>query len=221
MLSAEEDDNFEETSSPLTEAVLDWIGQFYSLERFAVAKEAFFAAAGKVFPDDPIYNQRMEYFLEYFVFQRPFEIPIEGIANVTPYELFARLGRKPELCVIDSVRHSIFEILKVKEDQITITDLLIDERLTVHQVSKASIFEIIKKELFQGFVFFNEGTVTLGRGLIFHPKQVNKIIRKNLKKAMKKPEGNGEESLFALARQQLKSYRHHNVHPKQIYQLTF
>jgi hypothetical protein len=165
----------------VTESVLDWLASGYSTEQFAKVKNEYFELAGKVFSDDLCFDVRMDYFLEYFVYQRVLEMPIDGIEGLSPYELFARFKNNESVLKIDGFRHSIFEIEQVNHDKVHLKDLLLEENFVIKYHPAATLLNMLKKELFQGFIFFSEGDSYLGKGLLFHPAEVRRLIKKEIK----------------------------------------
>ncbi len=176
------------------------------------AKEDFFQQGGKIFAEDDNYHQRIYYFLNHFIFERPFN----ALSRTTPFLDHLESGAAKSM--IEGFTHSLFKILRVKPDHIYLKDLFTENRLRVDK-QELEVFEgIAKGDVFQGFLL-HQGSITyLSRGLIFHPGRSHKIILNLLKQERKSQRFGKGQILFALARQQLKHTRLKHVDPKIVYQ---
>jgi len=176
------------------------------------AKEQFFVQGGKIFAEDDNYHQRIYYFLNHFVFERP----LNSFTRTTPFLEHLESGKGG--LAIEGFTHSLFKILKVKPDHIFLKDLFTEKKMRIDK-QQLEVFEgIAKGDVFQG-ILLHQGAVTyLSRGLIFHPVRSHKIILNLLKQERKSQRFGKDQILFALARQQLKHTRLKHVDPKIVYQ---
>lgn len=184
----------------------------YGTKPIVDAKEEFFLNGGKIFAEDDNYHQRIYYFLNHFIFERP----LSRASRTTPFlEYLESVNASP---AIEGYTHSLFKILKVRPDHILLKDLFSEKKMRVDK-QELEVFEgIAKGDLFQG-ILLHQGPVTfLSRGLIFHPNRSHKIILNLLKQERKTQRFGKDQILFALARQQLKHTRLKHVDPKIVYQ---
>ena len=176
------------------------------------AKDAFFLHGGKIFAEDDNYHQRIYYFLNHFIFERP----LDNFNRITPF--LEHLELECSTTEVDGFTHSLFKILRIRPDHILLKDLFSEKKLRVDK-QELELFEGISKgDMFQG-ILLHQGQVTyLSRGLIFHPAKAHKIIQSRLKEEKKSQRYGKDQILFALARQQLKHTRLKHVDPKIVYQ---
>lgn len=213
------------TTDQLLEAVVMRSEREFGKSAFIAAKDDFHALFGKVFPEDPFYETRMSYFLDYFVFLRPLA---SGAGAPTAFLRFgheiARMfdssgdvaGRLVR--AMEAFRHSLFEIVNVPAaNSMTIRDLRTGTPYQVRRKSNESFCGFTRDTVFQGFVFPDGNHAYLGNGLIMHPPQVMPVIRKFLKKQEKSADFDEQSTLARLAWVQLKAMRHSHAGAKRIY----
>ena len=213
------------TTDQLLEAVVMRSEREFGKATFIAAKDEFHALFGKVFPEDPFYEMRMSYFLDYFVFLRA--LP-SGAGAPTAFLRFgnevARMfdsdgsaaGRLVQ--AMESFRHSLFEIANVPAaNSMTIRDMRTGTPYQVRRKSNESFCGFTRDTVFQGFVFPDGTHAYLGNGLIMHPPQVITMIRKFVKKEERSPDFDEQATLARLAWVQLKAMRHSHAGAKRIY----
>jgi hypothetical protein len=224
----------------LSEAIIGWAQAAFGTTGWAqaafgtteilTAQEQFFAEMGKTFSDDSFFDARMSYFFDWFLYER--EVAgAHGQATYggpTPYAAFCRqLEAKgvvpPEqtarrLAGLGRFRHSVFEIAKVQETSMVVTDLLQGGKLSVTSKADEIYRGLEKKNIFQGFLFELGDVNHISQGLVLHPQRVVSQIKKRLKIAKKSPEFAAKAELSRLASTQMRHLRHRHVDPKTIYQ---
>jgi hypothetical protein len=184
----------------------------YGTKPIVAAKEDFFLQSGKFFAEDDNYHQRIYYFLNHFVFERP----LNSFSRTTPFLEY--LESNNEDVAVEGFTHSLFKILKAKPDHILLKDLFSEKKIRVDK-QDLEVFEgINKNDVFQGILLHKGAVNFLSRGLIFHPPRSHKIILNLLKQERKNQRFGKDQILFALARQQLKHRRLKHVDPKIVYQ---
>jgi hypothetical protein len=213
----------EDAPMPLTgidnflDHMLQWAQSKYGNDEFVMAKEEFFWKMGKVFPEDAFYEQRMTYFLDYFLLQRPLSKHDDSGVKST---LESYLNDPDQILSDESFSgfyHSVFLVQKNNLDTIVVKDLCTQDQITVTARQNESFKAIQRKEIFQGFLYRAEDKVYLSRGVIFHPSKCGRILRKNLKKKVASLDFDRLKEVCALARLQLKYLRHKNIDAKRIY----
>jgi hypothetical protein len=207
-------DNHSEVDEAI-ELMIDWSLQAFGQEQIVKAKEDFFILMGKVFSDDLHYHPRMSYFADFFLFQRLLEWPASQFHGLTPFQAFLRHGDKAEAEIVN-FRHSIYEVLKVDPHRLVVADLLVKQKYQVLCREREKFHGIAKKSIFQGFVYMSEEKNFLSRGLVFHPEECGKAIKKYVKAA--KSAYMDEISMLAhLAKTQLRHVRHPRMKVEAIY----
>lgn len=213
----------EEAPLPLTgidhflDHMLRWAEKKFGNEEFVLAKEEFFWKMGKVFPEDVFYEQRMTYFLDYFLLQRPLS---QRDGNFLKSTLERYLNDPEQLLTEESLSgfyHSVFMVQKNNLQSIVVKDLCTQDQIVVSARQNESFKAIQRKEIFQGFLYRADEKVYLSRGVIFHPAKCGRILRKNLKKKVASADFDSLKEVCALARLQLKFLRHKNIDAKRIY----
>ncbi len=199
------------------ETIIDWVNRDFGMNALVEAKEEFFWKTGKVFYDDEFFHQRMSYFTDFFLFQSPLSVANPALAGMTPLQAYCELFVEDNVWPLKDVRHSLFCVQKVKEQEMHIVDMLCDDKYTITKRENETFRGVTKKQVFQGFVYIAGSRNLVSRGLVFHPEEAISGIKKYLKKA-KKERGFDEMTFLArLARQQLRHLRHRHVDPKLIY----
>jgi len=212
------------------DAILDqligWAASTFGEEELVAAKEEFFWKTGKVFYDDTFYNTRMVYFQDYFLFQRPLGHGTNKFVGKIPFELFLETYEPPtntenhshDPLLFSKTHHSIFQVTKVRPDEVILADLLDrSNKLTVSVRAAQSFKAIRKKDLFQGFIYEVDGVRYLSEGLVFHPSEASSLVKKMLKKESSSTLSDRLRCLARLAHLQIRHLRHLHVHPKRIY----
>lgn len=203
------------------ESILSWAQGKFGDNEFIEAKEEFFRNSGKVFYDDSFYEQRMGYFLDYFLLERP----IATNVTQTPFsEYMLQPQARPWSSKDDSLRkfcHSLFQVLKSHDDYLLVLDLVNNQKIKVITRKNECFTAIERKDLLQGYLYKSEDNYYLSHGLIFHPAKLSRFIKKEIKKAKNVSDFNQLKFLLDLAKQNLKYLRHIHVDPKRIYAELF
>lgn len=188
----------------LVERVVVWAQSIVGPEEFVRAKEDFYAQFGKVHPEDTFYNARMNYFLEYFVFLRPM-----GNSGKTPFQAWGG--------VADAPIHSVFQVIRHRPDNMVVRDLVSTQKYKILPRRGETFVGFGKSDIFQGFVFLEEGRYSISTGAIVHPRTATGVIRKLIKNATKGPQFSANTLLYDLAQLQIRAARHAHVNPKLLY----
>ena len=197
------------------EEIVEWVESEFLAEQIIKAKEDFYWKTGKVFTYDDCFNNRMSYFIDYFVFERILETNHKKFSCKTPIEAHYLAGN----CrIINTFRHAIFKILKVTPDNLTIKDLVRKDKVLVSARKDESFTGIEKGSLFQGFVYFLQKENILSKGIFFHPRSCSKFLTKTYRKTLKIEPLNEPKFLSNAAKSNLKAKRHPQIQSLKIYQ---
>ena len=151
------------------------------LEAVRNAKARYFRAAGEVFEDDPFFEQRMNCFVEYYLFDFPAApggksttaLVIErGKADLAPDELVAFAG-------FDRSIHSIFEFKKKKGETLTVVNLYDGEKYEVFE--RRTLAGLEKSDIFEARLLPFGDRLHFSNAFVFHPKEVKKFVMAELK----------------------------------------
>lgn len=166
------------------ERVVQWVAGRFGKEYFVEPLEEFAVVFGKSFPEDPFFQDRMNYFLEYSVLEKPLK---GNAAGLTPLRMFMDelVGREelfPEPWrIFSEFRHSIFEVVRSGEQQILLKDLFNERRYIVRSKAGETLKYLTKKTIFQAYLFGSTGAFYLGQGVVIHPERARKPLKKFIK----------------------------------------
>ena len=214
------------------EALIGWTHELVGTAEIVSASERFYLDYGKVFHEDSFYDVRTTYFFDYFIFERKLSAASassESLSGLTPCQLFMTRSHtevpslpkevSDTLVALGNFRHSIFEIQRLSETNMSIVDLLDSTKVVVQAKPRENFRGLEKKTIFQGFIFNLGNFHFLSSGLVLHPIKANRLIKKHIKLSLKNAT-NRKNILAQLANIQLRHLRHRHVHPKLIYQNT-
>lgn len=200
------------------ERILIWSQTRFGEDELIRAKEEFFWKTGKVFHDDPFYEQRMGYFLDCFLLERP----VSNLASdkmLTPFSIYEEEHLLDSSAKIElkAYLHSVFQITKTSSHTIVVQDIITEQKYTIAARAEESFKALQKKEIFQGFLYILSEKILLSHGIIFHPSKAARIIKKQIKKSLKSDDFDPLRELARFARQNLRHLRHAHVDPKRVY----
>lgn len=194
-------------------------GDFY--REIYRAKQEYFADFGVVNEDDPDFENQMDIFMGWYLFDR----------NLSGYDLppvklyFRKYGdslpeEKRQLArnLIDTT-HSIFETLKRKDDIVVLREYctrrkyeVVDSRYSMG-FSKGDIFEARLIPLPDG------KRHCFAAGFCFHPKESSKFIDGQIKKIRHQDVDQRNKLILMLGKMKLKHQRYPHIDVKHIYTL--
>ncbi|NRA64397.1 MAG: hypothetical protein HRU19_07935 [Pseudobacteriovorax sp.] len=195
------------------EKVLLWSYAELGSEQMVKAKEEFYWKMGKVFPDDDFFANRMSYFIDHFIFERPVESHKE-LGGSTPYEVYTQNND----VALHPYLHSLFVVVKKTKSKLQLKSLITSEKIQITARPQERLDGIQKKDILQCFVYQMNQQFFMSKGVIFHPYRSYKIIRKKLKKVISSENFQASKLLHSLARKQLRHCRHIHVDPRKFYQ---
>ncbi len=174
------------------------------------AREEWGTQAGRVFDDDPLYEERTTAFLEWYALERPTadgRLPVERFAAVEAHDDDERrwaqsLGRS---------HRSLFCVREVKEGHIALDDLLGGGAFEVTERRRLPGVE--PSEIFEARLVANLGTpseLLFSRAFQFHPHEARPELKRIAERARKAGEARAE-TLFRLMRLRLKAVRYRHV----------
>ncbi len=184
---------------------------------FACAREEYFRRTGKVFEDEPMFENRITACLEWYLFDRILENV--GVPPVRLYYLIHRSDLEPEeLKTVESLqktRHSLYEYLGRSKGRFRVRDLL-DDR--IHEVSERRTYagvgpgDVLDARL----LFLPEGAL-FADAMWLHPAEARKFILDEVKKIRSAKGADFETRLFDLSYMKLKQERYHHLMTPEIY----
>lgn len=191
-------------------------GEAY-LEAVRDAKARYFRGAGEVFEDDPFFEQRMNCFLEYYLFdyaagpggKSTTALVIErGRATLAPDELVAFAG-------FDRGIHSIFEFRKKSGDLLHVTNLYDGEKYEVFE--RRTLAGLDKSDILEARLLPFGDRLHFSNAFVFHPKEVKKFVVTELKTFKEQGHPKPTPVVHRLAYLRLKFDRFRRVDAAKIY----
>ncbi len=186
-------------------------------EELALAKKEFFENAGTLDEHSEHYETRMSQFYDWYFFTRDLkgygQIPLDAC-------LLARALRFTEseleaIKVLKQHRHSIFEFIKIKGQDIYIKDLMANKKLVVKQ--SPWVFGFDPDELFEVRLIPSGDTYIFTRGFCFHPESAKKYILGEVKRYRKDPDLDPDAMMLKLIKMRYKFEQYKHVKPEMIY----
>ena len=208
-----------ETKTPyqyLEKLVALGTGEGY-LEAVRDAKARYFRAAGEVFEDDPFFEQRMNCFLEYYLFDYP-----AGPGGKSTTALVIERGRETlsadELVAFagfDRSIHSVFEFKKKAGDLLHVVNLYDGENYEVFE--RRTLAGLDKSDIFEARLMPFGDKLHFSNAFVFHPKEVKKFVLTELKAFKEQGPPKPTAVVHRLAYLRLKFDRFRRVDAAKIY----
>ncbi len=181
------------------------------------AKKEFFEDAGLVGDETFHFEMRMSQFLDWYLFTRELSeahIPPAHLAFEHPP--FA-IDEEERLSLQNLVRgrHSLFEFIKVKGDNVYVRDLLENKKLYLEDSHVTKGFNA--DEIFEARVFPHEDNWIFGRGFCFHPAEAKSFILKEVKKVRHLDAVQKEALMFRLLKMRYKFEQYKHIRLDYIY----
>jgi hypothetical protein len=184
------------------------------------AKKDYFESLGVISEDDPDYENQMDVFMGWYLFDRPLEKH-----DLPPVFLYYRKNQgefspeeEPLFKALTLAKHSVFELLKQKGTSLVVRDLSNREKYEVQDLefragfSKGDVFEARLIPEGKAFVFAN--------GFCFHPKEAFKFIESQMKKIRDDDAAQRTKLLLKLGHMKNKQRRFPHIDVQHIYTLT-
>lgn len=200
------------------EQLLSYAQRKFGQDQLVQAKEDFFWLMGRVFHDDDFYEERMTYFLDIYLFERP--LRRQASAQNSPLFIY-RADSDVSPIGIYSFRHSLFQVTKVEKNTLFVDDLLEGQPLIVTSKPGEHFSQMTTKQIFQGFIYRSARGNELSRGLIYHPSGVNSLILKSVRIFQSDLTLSFSKVLGLLAKNHLRHLRQDHLDPKRIYAETY
>ncbi|MFN8845711.1 MAG: hypothetical protein ACK5V3_02400 [Bdellovibrionales bacterium] len=186
-------------------------------EELSRAKRNFFESTVPNEENPELFDQRMSQFYDWYFFTREMEgfgqTPLDVCEGSR--ELRFSSAEKSLLIAMRKHRHSIFQFLKLKGEDVYIKDLMRNEKLIVKK--SRQIFGFDTEEFFEARLIPYEDSYVFARGFCFHPESAQKYIIGEIKKHKKNPDLNPEDFLLRLIKMRYKFEQYRHVKPEMIY----
>lgn len=186
-------------------------------DELMMAKKEFFDGSGVVDEQAMNYEVRMSQFYDWYFFSRELKgyghTPLESCHLVR--ELRFDETEQKCLLVLKQFRHSLFELSKIKGNDLYLKDLLRDEKLVVKDVENT--FGFNTDEIFEVRLLSDQGNWQFTRGFCFHPPEAKKYIYAEVKKHRKNPDLEVQDLMLKLIKMKYKFEQYKHVSSDLIY----
>lgn len=181
------------------------------------AKKEFFENAGTLDENKPHYNLRMHQFYEWYFLTRPLKSYMQTPIEVCTLHRELRLTPEDEIAieVLKKHRHSIFEYLKTKADNVHLKDLFSNEKIVVNHTDLVFGFE--EKEYFEARLVYLNNSYYFLKSFCFHPESAQKFILQEVKVHQKNKDLNPAAFILRLNKMRYKFEQYKHVKPELIY----
>lgn len=197
---------YEEMIEQLT---LHYTGDGYK-DEVARAKHEFFDEAGVVDEENGHFEMRMTQFLEWYLFARPLDDkdmpPVKHALHGDEFKY--EVSQQKVMDELASTRHSLFEFLKIRGEDVYIKDLFSGKKIVIPNSPVRVGFS--REELFDARLIPSGDTFIFTKSFCLHPEEATKFILSEVKK-LKKAEPVLQEALMLRLlkmRYKYEQYRH-------------
>ena len=206
---------FEKCLDPVIEAFTT--GEYY--REVYHAKQEYFEKAGVVYEDDPEFDQRMNIFMDWYIFDR--DLPK---VDLPPIKYYSRLNQDEmndeelqiynDLC---STIHSIFRLKRLTWNRkgLVIQDLFSNKTWKVMEPEINRGFS--KGDLFEARLIPFKGRFEFSRGFCFHPVEMESFILGEIKKVRYQSTEKQTKLILQLSNMKLKHLRFNHIDVRHIY----
>jgi hypothetical protein len=198
--------NYEELTERL---IVHFAGESFATD-VAAAKKAFFDEAGIMDEENAAFEMRMTQFLEWYLFARPLAggplTPAQVALQAEDFPIAE--GERPFFENLANSRHSLFEFVKIRGDDIYVRDLFHSKKIVIRGSPIRIGFS--REEIFDARLIPTGEEFSFSRAFCFHPEDAAKYIHSEVKKARKSPPAEQEALMLRLLKMRYKyeQYRH-------------
>ncbi len=186
-------------------------------EELSFAKKEFFEKTGSLDENKPHFNLRMNQFYEWYFLTRPLKSYMKTPLAVCDSHRDLRLSEIDIATVeiLKASRHTFFEFIKSKNENILVKDLFTGKKIEVFQSDL--IFGFDQKEYFQARIIELNKHFYFLKSFCFHPESAQKFILEQIKVHQKNSDLNLEDLLLRLNKMRYKFEQYKHVKPELIY----
>lgn len=198
------------------EECIEKIVQHFTGSKFSdeikLAKAEFFERSGVVDELSVDFDLRMSQFLDWYVFTRISSLgatPLELVKSKT--EILSE-NLAPEILEnLGQIRHSLFDFLKIKGDDVYIKDIVEGKKIIIKK--SPIVVGFTTDEIFDARIVPHEDSFVFTKGFCFHPPKARKFIVREIKRVKKMPSQEKENMMLKLLKMRylFQQYKHVNV----------
>lgn len=204
-------------SSQLMDKILQHFAGAQFQDEVRLAKSEFFDNAGILDEQSDQFELRMSQFFDWYLFTR--ELKGFGQTPLDVIMMVRELRFSPEELIgiekLKAHRHSLFQFVKLKDQDMTIKDLIHGEKLIVRQSPWTFGFD--PEEIFEARLIPEGNSWIFTKGFCFHPMDAKKYILSEIKRHKKDPDLDPEDMMLKLVKMRYKFERYRHVKIDMIY----
>ena len=181
------------------------------------AKESFFRESGPINEDDPDFENQMDIFMGWYLFDRSL-----SKYDLSPAKLFCRMhedeiseAEQPLYEWLTQTIHSIFEVLKFKRDAIILRDISSKKKYKV--VDEQYSYGFSKGDVFEARLVPYQNSFCFVSGFCFHPRESTKFIMSELRKIRHQDYHQRNELLVKFNMMKIKHMRYPHIDVQYVY----
>lgn len=208
------------TFDSLIDEILHHFSSDVFAQEVASAKKQFYELAGVFDEESPEFEQKMTQFIDWYLFTRPLQL-----TGMTPVQMvrqkkgnfFSNQFTGQDIDALGYDRHSIFEFLKIKNQDVYVKDLMAGEKLVIENSSVTLGFE--RDQYFESRLIPKGDSFVFGASFCFHPPKASRFILKEIKRVKKiknveEKKREQEALILKLFRMRYKfdQYKHVDIH---------
>ncbi|MFN8791044.1 MAG: hypothetical protein ACK5Y2_06275 [Bdellovibrionales bacterium] len=181
------------------------------------AKRQYFDSTVPNEENPELFDQRMSQFFDWYFFTRELDgygqTPLEVCESIR--ELRFSMTEKNLIQQMRQHRHSLFQFIKLKGEDVYLKDLFANEKVVVKKSKQ--IFGFDPEEFFEARLIPTGDNYVFTRGFCFHPSSAQKFILSEIKRHKKDPDLNPEGFMLRLVKMRYKFEQYKHVKPEMIY----
>jgi len=183
------------------------------------AKQEFFERAGVVYEDDAEFEQRMNLFMDWYLFDR--DLPGVDLPPIRYYiRQHAPEFSKEEKQTYENLSSSIHSLFLLKRftlfgRNLVIQDLFSRKKYVVMDPRLKYAFS--RGDIFEGRIFPADGKWHFAQGFCFHPVEMRSFILGEIKKIRFQDRSRHLKLILQLAQMKLKHQRFSHIDVKHVY----
>jgi hypothetical protein len=205
---------------PYISEILEAYGRGAYYDEIKRAKEHYFTRAFKVAEGSNSYESELNLFFDWFIFERNLERE-----ELTPIRLFAKEAikdfaeeKKKMFLALGNSFSSVFELLKIKDDEAVIKDFFDKETYVIEEIENPKIFQ--KGDIFQARLVPLGDKIIFSTAFLFHPKEAKAYLKKEIKKIKDLKGEHKKELMLRLALMKHRSEQYPHIDVSHIYSET-
>ena len=184
----------------------------------AAARQEFFELTGEIYEDDPFYEERVANYLEWFLFDRPFD---ERGRAIDYYErTVGRALSEEDRETIDSFCrpvHSLFEVRRLRPGKHLVVLLDLADRAKYEVTERRSLVGLNKGAVFETRLIRKNETVFFMPAFVHHPPETAAFIRGKMKEMRRAGVEDFRPFMMTLQKIWMRRLRYGHVSAQRIY----